>query len=63
MSRPWIRNIASPYDGPVDPVGAPSVTRFERDFKYLNEKSWAEFERECGIELGKSRRKNPIRIN
>jgi hypothetical protein len=62
MSRPWVK-VTTPYDGAVDPVGAPAATRFKRDFKYLREMSWGEFERDCGIELGKSRRKNSIRIN
>jgi hypothetical protein len=61
-SRPFVRNT-EPYDGPVDPLGAPSATRFVRDWKFLNEMTWGEFERECGIQLGRSRRKSSIRIN
>jgi hypothetical protein len=61
MSRPWIKST-TPYDGPVDPVGAPAVTRFKRDWRYLSEMSESEFERECGIELGKSKRRSDIRI-
>jgi hypothetical protein len=61
MSRPWIKST-TPYDGPVDPVGAPAVTRFKRDWKWLNEMTWGEFEREAGIELGKSKPRSDIRI-
>ena len=34
-----------------------------RPIKCLRDMTWAEFEHECGIELGRARRKSSIRIN